>query len=72
MEFRQLGRSRLKVPVLSLGTGAFGRGSGFIRSWGNTDVDGATRLVDICLEPGVNMFDSADVYSTGGTKEILT
>src|SRR6516162_8931418 len=71
MEFRQLGRSGLKVPVLSLGTGTFGGGTDFFRAWGSTDADGARRLVDICLEAGITMFDSADVYSNGMAEEIL-
>lgn len=71
MEFRQLGRSGLKVPVLSFGTGTFGGGNEFFKAWGNTDVNGATRLVDICLEAGLNMFDSADLYSDGLAEEIL-
>ena len=65
MEFRQLGGSGLKVPALSLGTGTFGGSNDFFRAWGTTDVKEATRLVDICLEAGLNMFDSADIYSDG-------
>jgi aryl-alcohol dehydrogenase-like predicted oxidoreductase len=71
MEFRQLGGSGLKVPVLSLGTGTFGGRGDFFAAWGSTDVEGATRLVDICLDAGVNMFDTADVYSRGLSEEIL-
>jgi aryl-alcohol dehydrogenase-like predicted oxidoreductase len=71
MEFRRLGRSGLKVPALSFGTGTFGGGNDFFRAWGNTDVEEATRLVDICLESGLNMFDTADVYSAGRAEEIL-
>jgi aryl-alcohol dehydrogenase-like predicted oxidoreductase len=71
MEFRQLGGSGLKVPVLSLGTGTFGGGGELFKAWGETDVAEATRLIDICLEAGVNMFDSADVYSQGMAEEIL-
>jgi aryl-alcohol dehydrogenase-like predicted oxidoreductase len=71
MEFRQLGQSGLKVPVLSFGTGTFGGGSEFFRAWGSSDVKEATRLVDICLEAGVNLFDTADVYSKGLAEEIL-
>jgi aryl-alcohol dehydrogenase-like predicted oxidoreductase len=71
MEFRQLGGSGFKVPVLSLGTGTFGGGGEFFKAWGATDVAEATRLVDICLEAGLNMFDSADVYSHGMAEEIL-
>jgi aryl-alcohol dehydrogenase-like predicted oxidoreductase len=71
MEFRQLGRSGLKVPALSFGTGTFGGGTEFFRAWGSTDVAEATRLVDICLEAGVTLFDTADVYSKGLSEEIL-
>jgi len=71
MEFRQLGRSGLKVPVLSLGTGTFGGGNEFFKAWGESGVREATRLVDICLEHGLSMFDSADVYSNGLAEEIL-
>jgi aryl-alcohol dehydrogenase-like predicted oxidoreductase len=71
MEFRQLGRSGLKVPALSFGTGTFGGGTEFFRAWGSSDVAEATRLVDICMEAGVNLFDTADVYSAGLSEEIL-
>ena len=63
MEYRQLGGSGLMVPALSLGTGTFGGGGELFKAWGDTDVAEATRLVDICLEAGLNMFDSADIYS---------
>ena len=71
MEFRQLGHSGLKVPVLSFGTGTFGGRGEFFQAWGSSDVSEATRLVDICLEAGVNFFDTADVYSSGASEEIL-
>ena len=71
METRQLGGSGFKVPVLSLGTGTFGGGNEFFKAWGASDVAEATRLVDVCLEAGLNMFDSADVYSGGKAEEIL-
>jgi aryl-alcohol dehydrogenase-like predicted oxidoreductase len=71
MEFRTLGHSGLKVPVLSFGTGTFGGGSEFFKAWGSSDVTEATRLVDICLEAGVNLFDTADVYSDGLSETIL-
>lgn len=71
MEFRLLGRSGLKVSVLSFGTGTFGGGTKFFRAWGSSDVAEATRLVDICLDAGVNLFDTADVYSNGLSEEIL-
>ena len=63
MEYRQLGGSGFKVPVLSFGTGTFGGGNEFFRAWGASDVTEATRLVDMCLDAGVNMFDTADIYS---------
>jgi len=71
MEYRQLGGSGFKVPVLSLGTATFGGGTEFFKAWGASDVAEATRLVDICLDAGLNMFDSADVYSGGMAEEIL-
>jgi aryl-alcohol dehydrogenase-like predicted oxidoreductase len=71
MEFRQLGRSGLKVPVLSFGTGTFGGGNEFFRAWGSTEVDEARRLIDVCLDAGVNLFDTADVYSDGLSETIL-
>jgi aryl-alcohol dehydrogenase-like predicted oxidoreductase len=71
MEYRYLGASGLKVPVLSFGTGTFGGQGKLFGAWGNTDVAGARRLVDICLEAGVNMFDTADVYSGGASESIL-
>jgi aryl-alcohol dehydrogenase-like predicted oxidoreductase len=71
MEFRTLGRSGLKVPVLSFGTGTFGGGNEFFRAWGATDMAEATRLVDICLEAGVNLFDTADIYSDGLSETVL-
>lgn len=71
MEYRQLGASGLKVPVLSFGTGTFGGGSEMFKAWGATDVADATRLVDICLDAGLSLFDSADVYSGGMAEEIL-
>src|SRR5215475_1329242 len=71
MDYRQLGYSGLKVPVLSFGTGTFGGGNEFFKAWGETDVAEATRLVDICLHAGVNLFDTADIYSYGMSEEIL-
>jgi aryl-alcohol dehydrogenase-like predicted oxidoreductase len=71
MEYRQLGRSGLKVPALSFGTGTFGGANEFFKLWGATDVAEATRLVDICLEAGVSLFDTADIYSDGASEEIL-
>lgn len=71
MEYRQLGGSGLKVPVLSFGTATFGGSTEFFKAWGETDVAEASRLVDICLEAGVNMFDTADIYSRGLSEEVL-
>jgi aryl-alcohol dehydrogenase-like predicted oxidoreductase len=71
MELRTLGGSGFKVPVLSLGTATFGGRGEFFKAWGGSSVDEATRLVDICLEAGLNMFDTADVYSAGLAEEIL-
>ena len=71
MEYRQLGASGLMVPALSFGTGTFGGGNEFFKAWGASDVAEATRLVDVCLEAGVNLFDSADGYSNGLAEEIL-
>lgn len=71
MEYRQLGRSGLKVPVLSLGTATFGGTNEFFERWGKTDVAEATRMVDLCLDAGVNFFDTADIYSEGASEEIL-
>jgi aryl-alcohol dehydrogenase-like predicted oxidoreductase len=71
MEFRQLGYSGLKVPLISFGTGTFGGKGEFFQAWGSTDVAEATRLVDICLDAGVNLFDTANIYSHGASEEIL-
>ena len=71
MEYRLLGHSGLKVPVLSLGAGTFGGGNAFFERWGSTQVAEAKRLVDICLDAGANLFDTADVYSHGMAEEIL-
>jgi aryl-alcohol dehydrogenase-like predicted oxidoreductase len=71
MEYRQLGGSGFKVPALCLGTGTFGGSNEFFKAWGAVGVEDATRLVDICLEAGMNFFDSADVYSDGMAEEVL-
>jgi len=71
MEYRRLGASGFKVPVLSFGTGTFGGKGEFFSAWGNTDVAEARRLVDVCLDAGVTMFDTADVYSSGASESIL-
>ncbi|TKT82967.1 aldo/keto reductase [Aquamicrobium sp. LC103] len=71
MEYRRLGASGLKVPALSFGAGTFGGTGPLFGNWGNTDAMEARRLVDICLEAGVNLFDTADVYSAGASEEVL-
>ncbi len=71
MEYRRLGASGFSVPVLSFGTGTFGGKGEFFSAWGSTDVSEARRLVDICLDAGVTMFDSADIYSAGAAESVL-
>ena len=71
MEYRRLGKSGLRVPALSFGTGTFGGGNDFFRAWGSTDATGAARLIDVCLDHGLSMFDSADAYSNGLAETIL-
>ena len=71
MEYRYLGGSGLKVPVLTLGTGTFGGKGPLFEAWGSSGVAEAKRLVDVSLEAGLTMFDSADVYSSGHAEEIL-
>jgi aryl-alcohol dehydrogenase-like predicted oxidoreductase len=71
MQYRQLGRSGLKVPALCFGTGTFGGVGELFSKWGATDVAEAKRLVDVCLDAGLNFFDTADVYSRGASEEIL-
>ncbi len=70
MEYRQLGASGLHVPVLSFGTATFGGGNEFFKAWGNTQLDEAKQMVKLCLDAGVNMFDTANVYSRGLSEEI--
>jgi aryl-alcohol dehydrogenase-like predicted oxidoreductase len=71
MEYRRLGASGLKVPALSFGTGTFGGEGPLFGAWGTTDDTEARRLVDICLDAGVTLFDSADVYSGGAAERVL-
>lgn len=71
MEYRFLGHSGFKVPALGFGTGTFGGKGPLFSAWGSTDVAEAKRLIDICLDTGANLFDSADVYSDGASEEIL-
>ncbi|HVI48597.1 MAG TPA: aldo/keto reductase [Chitinophaga sp.] len=71
MEYRQLGASGLFVPVLSFGTATFGGSGDFFKAWGSTQVEEASRMINLCLDAGVNLFDTADVYSNGISEEIL-
>ena len=71
MEYRRLGASGLMVPALAFGAGTFGGRGELFGAWGTTDVAEARRLVDICLDAGVTMFDTADVYSDGASEEVL-
>ena len=71
MEYRLLGASGFKVPVLSFGTGTFGGKGKLFGGWGQTDAAEARRLVDVCLEAGVTLFDTADIYSGGAAEQIL-
>jgi aryl-alcohol dehydrogenase-like predicted oxidoreductase len=71
MEYRQLGNSGLRVPVLSFGTATFGGGNEFFKAWGNTQVAEATRMINLCLDAGVNLFDTSNIYSAGAAEEIL-
>src|SRR5689334_1183512 len=71
MEYRRLGASGLMVPALSFGAGTFGGRGELFSAWGDTDAEQARRLVDISLEAGVTMFDTADVYSDGASEEVL-
>ncbi|MGH2940791.1 MAG: aldo/keto reductase, partial [Solirubrobacterales bacterium] len=70
MEYRQLGNSGLRVSALTLGTMTFG-GTGVFANVGSTDVSGARRQIDLCLDRGVNLIDTANVYSFGKSEEIL-
>lgn len=70
MEYRLLGRSGLKISTLTLGTMTFG-GAGAFAKTGSTDIDGARRQIDMCLDAGVNFMDTADIYSAGLSEEIL-
>ncbi|WP_207004528.1 aldo/keto reductase [Trinickia mobilis] len=71
MEYRYLGASGFQVPVLSFGTGTFGGKGEFFEAWGATDVAQARRLIDICFDAGVTMFDTADIYSSGASEAVL-
>jgi aryl-alcohol dehydrogenase-like predicted oxidoreductase len=72
MEYRQLGKSGLKVPELCFGAGTFGGGNEFFNAWGATgDIKEARKMVDICVDAGINMFDTADIYSDGNSETVL-
>ncbi len=71
MEYRQLGNSGLRVSVLSFGTATFGGGTDFFKAWGSTDVAEAKRMIGLCLDAGINLFDTANTYSRGGSEEVL-
>ena len=71
MEYRYLGRSGLRVSALALGTATFGGGSAFFKAWGESDVNEARRMLDLSLDAGVNLIDTADVYSAGLSEEIV-
>jgi len=71
MDYRYLGHSGFKVPVLGFGAGTFGGKGPLFSAWGNTDIAEAKRLIDICLDAGVNLYDTADVYSDGASESIL-
>jgi aryl-alcohol dehydrogenase-like predicted oxidoreductase len=71
MDYRQLGNSGLKVPALSFGTVTFGGSNELFRAFGQTDVKEAQRLIGVCLDAGVNLFDTADMYSNGLAEEVL-
>ncbi|WEX77027.1 aldo/keto reductase [Sinorhizobium numidicum] len=71
MEYRRLGSSGLKVSALSFGAGTFGGKGPLFGAWGTTDETEARRLMDICLDAGINLFDTADVYSEGASEEVL-
>ncbi len=71
MEYRRLGSSGLTVPLLSFGAATFGGASEFFRAWGSTDVTAARRMIDLCLDAGVTLFDTADIYSDGVSEQVL-
>ena len=71
MDYRYLGKSGLRVSALSLGAATFGGGSAFFKAWGESDVAEAGRMLDMALDAGVNLIDTADVYSAGLSEEIV-
>jgi aryl-alcohol dehydrogenase-like predicted oxidoreductase len=71
MEYRYLGHSGLRISELALGTATFGGGTAFFKAWGSADVEEARRMVDLALEHGINLLDTADVYSDGLSEQIV-
>jgi len=71
MDYRFLGRSGLKVSALSLGAATFGGGNEFFRAWGQVDVDAGKRMLDMCLDAGINLVDVSNNYSNGLAEEVL-
>ena len=71
MNYRQLGKSGLMVPELSFGAGTFGGGDEFFRAWGSSSDEEARNIVDLCMEAGANLFDTADIYSGGASETVL-
>jgi len=71
MDYRPLGNSGLKVSALSFGAGTFGGSGPLFSNWGNSDATEARRMIDICLDAGINLFDTADVYSDGASERVL-
>ena len=71
MEYRLLGGSGLKVSALSFGAATFGGTNEFFKAWGSTEVEEGRRLIDICIEAGINLFDTANGYSDGRSEEVL-
>ena len=71
MEYRQLGKSGLTVPELCFGSGTFGANNEFFNAWSQTTQEEADRIVGVCLDAGLNFFDTADIYSTGSSEIAL-
>jgi aryl-alcohol dehydrogenase-like predicted oxidoreductase len=71
MEYRQLGKSGLKVPELCFGAGTFGAANEFFKAWSETTQEEADRIIDICMDAGMNLFDTADIYSDGESEKAL-
>jgi len=71
MEYRRLGASGLTVPLLSFGAATFGGAGEFFSAWGTTDTTAARRMLDLCLDAGVTLFDTADIYSDGNSETVL-